>query len=525
MERLDARGHVWAVALAAIAIGLTASLLRVWNLDWGLASGEFIPDEHIWVRRLDLPLLSPLHLNPYPPLFGYLVRGVVVLLDALGALARVEPARTADVILVARATSAATGVLGVGLVGVAGARLYGPVVGLAAAALLAVVPQDVMHPHYATLDGLLTALFTLTIVAVTMLARRGTPRWAAAAGVLCGLAFATKFTGLALLAPIGVVLLERTAREGSWRRDAALGVAALAGLAAGIALGSPPALLHPGAILDAVARHWEVQTDPDTFIADHLEPSLGWYGHRYVYQLVASFPFMLGWPLYVLVLVGLAVAVRRREAADRVILATVVPYFLVMAASPVTFARFLMPVVPSLVLLAARGTLALPLVPIWRAVSLGGAFAYALGLSASLVANCTLATQEASARWIAAARPDLVGGHGSIAMPGRFLHYLGFETPFARARLRIDEVDTGQWFDEPHDVFVLPQLHQVAIERDAVEHAAGARDLERLRDGAAGFHEAVRWRAWFLQRRFYEWLDPGFAIGLSGGDVTIYVRD
>lgn len=510
--------------LALLAILLVAAALRLWNVDWGLAIGEYFPDELIWVARSQVDLLSPVQVTPYPPAFGYLTRGATAALDALGVLRQTGAPRTGDLILVARGVSVATGVVGVAIVGVVGARLYRPAVGLVAAALLAVVPRDVVQPHYASLDGLLTAVFTLTILAAVGLARRGTPRRAASAGVLCGLAFATKYTGLSLLVPIGVAILEHGRRERSWRPVVRLGAWALTGLAAGVALGCPPCALHPQTILDAVRAHWRVQSSPDVFIGDHLEPSLGWYGHRYLYQVVASFPFMLGWPLYLLVLLGVGVAGWCRAVADRVILATIVPYFVVMAASPVTFARFLMPLVPSLVVLAARGTLALRIPGSARAALLGAAFLYALVLSASLVANWTLERQEQAAQWIAAARPDLVGGRASIAVPARYVDYLGLRNPFARAGLRLDPVKTGHWFDQPHDVFVLPQLHVVAIERDAAEHAAGAADLERLRSGAAGFREAKRWRAWFLDRRFYEWLDPGFTIGMSGGDVTVYVR-
>jgi 4-amino-4-deoxy-L-arabinose transferase-like glycosyltransferase len=94
------------------------------------------------------------------------------------------------------------------------------------------------------------------------------------------------------------------------------------------------------------------------FLNNRAVPSLGWYGRPYLYELVASLPYALGWPLYALALVGVVVALWRHELADRVLLGALIPYFLVIGGSPTTFPRYLMPLFPGLVILAARAVVA-----------------------------------------------------------------------------------------------------------------------------------------------------------------------
>src|SRR5439155_1333903 len=79
--------------------------------------------------------------------------------------------------------------------------------------------------------------------------------------------------------------------------------------------------------------------------------------------LGAGLPFGLGWPLAVVALAGVVVALRRHELADRIVLAALLPYFLVIGSSRVTFSRYLLPLFPGLLLLAARALCDLPRAP------------------------------------------------------------------------------------------------------------------------------------------------------------------
>jgi len=151
------------------------------------------------------------------------------------------------------------------------------------------------------------------------------------------------------------------------------------------------------------------------FQNNYLVPSLGWYGRPYLYQLVAGLPFGLGWPLAVVALAGVVVALRRHELADRIVLAALLPYFLVIGSSRVTFSRYLLPLFPGLLLLAARALCDLPRAP--RAALLATVLAYSLVLATSQVARFSTRQQREIARWIAGLRPPGSAERLRVAVP------------------------------------------------------------------------------------------------------------
>jgi hypothetical protein len=269
-----------------------------------------------------------------------------------------------------------------------------------------------------------------------------------------------------------------------------------------------------------VAVAVELQTE--AFVINHLVPSLGWYGRPYAYQFVAAFPYIFGWPVYALVLAGLVAALKRRDIGDRVVLATIVPYFVVMAGSSITMLRYLLPVTPGLVVLAARAG---SLVPRHRrawAVAVVLACGYSFALSATQIARYSLATQQEVARFIADGRPP--DRRVRITAPETLGQYVLLTRPLADAGLSCELAEDGRWLADAPDVFVLPELHEVAARRDEPEGAAAA-EVNRLAAGTVPYRMARRWRSWYLQRDFYTWLDPGFAISEGATGFTVYVRD
>jgi hypothetical protein len=481
----------------------------------------------------------------YPTLYGYAVGLAAVALDALGVLATAARRHQLfrpppEAFLVARGVAAAASIATVALVGMTAARLYSRRVGLAAAALAAVAPFEVVYAHVASPDVPLATLTVLTLYLAWRIANgapasAGTaeprralaePTWAAAAGLAAGAATGTKYTGLALTVPVAWAVAERALARRSWRVAATLAVVAGLGFAAGAALACPPCVLHADRVLAAMRSHLAVNTDLYAHLHNaHLAPALGWYGRPYAYQLVAAFPFVLGWPLYALSLVGVAVAAWRRERADRIILATIVPYFLVMAGSMVVYPRYLLPLLPALVILGARAATLVRARRVRLAV-LAAVWIYALAFGASQVARFSLDQQEEVARWIATAARREGFRRVRVGVPKMVLDYYRLAAPLAAARLTRVELADGVWFTDPPEFFVLPEWYEIAIERDMPAGPA-ARDLARLRSGAAGYREAARWRSWYLQRRLYTRLDPAFAGDLWQGEIgfSVWVRE
>lgn len=516
--------------LLAGAVALTAVALRWWRLGWGLGDETWFPDERLWAARArafvpiswqsviagaastgNLPYLV------YPTLYGYLAGLVTWAASTRGWVAPEEPAFSIDAILIARWISAAASVATVALGGLLARRMYSPGVGLATAALLAVLPFEAMQVHYAAVDTLLTTCVALTLLASWALVQRGTARAALLAGGAAGLAFSTKYTGIAAGAAVGWAIIEHGWRERSLARLLGLALAALAGFAVAVLVACPPCVLRADRMLEAMAWLGGV-------IARRVQvvPSLGWYGRPCLYQLVAVLPYALGWPLHALALLGLGAALWRREAADRLALATIVPYFVVVASPGLTAARYLLPVFPPLAMLGARvalGPSGRRRAGMW---AVGAAWVWALVLAISQVARFSYDQQKAVAGWIGANRPG-----ASVAVPNYLLGFTRLGDYLIRAGLTFLPVREGHWFDDAPDVFVVPGYYAAAVRRDRPGSAAAAA-LEQLRSGATGYRPAARWEpSWYLQDRLDAWLDPGLGaqVWQGGYGFDVYVRD
>ncbi len=515
-------------APAVLLIVITAVALRFWRLSWGLAEEGWFPDEWYFSSRAAAFVpLSWASFKPrdfiYPPLTGYLAGAVTLAAHALGAIAGRPTGNSPEVILVTRGVCAAAGVATVGLAGVTARRMYSPGAGLAAAALLAVAPLHAMYAHVAATDVLLAAGFALTALLAFGLAERGTAALAVATGAAAGLTVGTKYTGLAVLAPVGWAIVERAAATRSASRAAGIGLATLGAFAATTLVVCLPDVLHLDQTIAALHNEW-VLTSLRAPVSENnfLAPSLGWYGQPYLYQMVASLPYALGWPLYALALVGLGVALRRHTLGDRLVLATLLPYFLFMAHSPVVFPRYLLPLFPGLAVLAGRAAAAGPGPRATRLALLAGVLAYSLVLSASQVARLSSDQQRELAQWIAT---TFRGDRVRVASPFR-PGYFRLARPLKQAGLAYVQAPNGHWLDERPEVFVLPEWEEIAIRRDRPASPEAA-DLERLHSGQAGYREAARWTSWYLQRDLYTRLDPAFAGDLWQGEIgfTVYVRE
>jgi hypothetical protein len=382
-----------------------------------------------------------------------------------------------------------------------------------------------MQVHYASVDVLLAAAFALTMLAAYAVAQRGTVLGATLAGASAGLNFTTKYVGLAALATVLIVILGRAVHERAPARGLLAGLAALVGFAAAVVITCPPCVLRPDLLVSALS-FLDQAIAHSLLLNNRLTSSLGWYGHRYLYQVVASFPFSLGWPATCLVFGGIGVALWRRTRADLVLLAAFAPYFLAMGWRDVTFPRYLLPLFPALVVLAARAVFVFSRAPWARGAVFAGVLVYSAALTVSQTGRFSYDQQQDVARWIAARAP--VAGEGRctrVAVPYTLSIYYQPMEPLERTGLTYLTVKDGHWFDAEPEVFVLPEWYEIAIQRDRHREAA-VRDLERLRSGEAGYLEAARWSSSYLQQDFYTWLDPAFAADLWQGEIgfTVYLR-
>src|SRR5688572_14618979 len=267
-------------------------------------------------------------------------------------------ARYLDLFFAARLVVLAFGV-GTGVLVLArGRALVGPAAALAALFVYGTMPPLVAHASLATLDMGVTAFLFAAFVALERAARTRSPAWAAATGVLGGLAFTAKGVA-ALFLPLFPVLAALAWRE--WTARGAVRLAAgmtIAGIGAWLAVlvaygfdGFPV----PAPVLDGIRFQTQASaTGEFPAFLNGAWSQTGWW-HYYLVTLAYKLPI----PTLALLAAGIASLVMRpMRLADAAWL--VGPPLLLLYVLSAHYGknygvRYLLPALPFLCLLAGRG--------------------------------------------------------------------------------------------------------------------------------------------------------------------------
>ncbi|HPC81967.1 MAG TPA: DUF2298 domain-containing protein [Thermoanaerobaculaceae bacterium] len=338
----------WALAaLLALALGV-----RVFGVNWDQGA-NFHPDERRIAEAAAGMSFKPLQLNPHFFAYGSFPLYVTRAVCSLAALVDPWWGGYDGAIRAGRLLGAVWGTLSVLLVFLLGRRLFDRATGLLAASLLAVCVLPVQNAHFATNDIPLSTLVLLALHLAVRAAEGGRLGDVVAAGVVGGLALATKVSAAPLALPLGLAAVLRWAPCRAWGRMLGWGAAAGAALAAGFCLGQPYALLDHRAFLHDVLEQSAMVRNAG------LYP----YTNQYVgvpkvaYDLRELVVWGMGPALGLTALAGLALAVvrgaRERRAGELLLLAWVVPFAAVTMSFDVKFPRYLLPVYPLLVLWGA----------------------------------------------------------------------------------------------------------------------------------------------------------------------------
>ena len=361
--------------IAVIALGTG---LRFYGLRWGLPY-RFHVDEHqyvvdsvlqYWQRIVYQGDFNP-HLSTYGtlPMYALILARLAVLVPQ--ALLHGIPL-TADYLTAehawitysaGRAISAALSAASIYLFYLIGRRLYDETVGLLAAALVATTVSLIQAAHYYTVDSMLIFFLALGFLQAIHVMQRGGVRNYLLAGVYLALGLAVKLPALFLVPVLAVAHLFGQ-KMPVWRgqldksllvrffdrRLVFMGLAALAVFA----LTSPYNLLDfralylTGGNLNA-ARNVKLA---------FLEPFQTWtLAYRglipYVYELTTLLSFGMGIAIEAASLIGMVFIGRRWGKSDRLLLAWVVPFFLVIGLNRVKTVRYILPLIPFLAVCGA----------------------------------------------------------------------------------------------------------------------------------------------------------------------------
>jgi hypothetical protein len=325
--------------------------LRLWGINFGLPE-LFHPDEPAYVlQALAVGRGLPDGLTfANPPLFKYVLLveyAATYLVERLVGVMRspadfVEQFRADPSLLylIARLTSAVLGALTVLATAALGSSVANRRAGLLAGILSAVAYLLVRDAHFGVDDTLVTLLATFGLLACVRICTVGRRRAYVAAGALAGLAFAAKYDGIALLAPL---VLAHVVRRRDARSLVDLAVA-LAACAAAAVLAFPSLVVEPGRVLNDIYVHLYLEA---TGGYDGLDPS---GGYAFYAQTLAV---ALGLPLLLAAVAGAAISVARRNFAALVVASLPVTMLAVLGSQQLYFARFALPCLPALIVLAS----------------------------------------------------------------------------------------------------------------------------------------------------------------------------
>ena len=363
----------WLDKLALPLVLAVALVLRLYGIDWD-GGALYHPDERAILTHtydLSLPALSNLgvlfnadesSLNPrwfpYGTLPIYLLKALQVALSPVIDLDIIDLSRAG------RALSALADTATVFVVYRLGLLLFDRRVGLLAASLTALAVLHVQLAHFFAPETFQTLFIVSSLYFMVHVVRQGRLRDSVWAGLFAGLAMATKVSSAPILLPLGLAHVFAAWRQApvasapfdvpaAWWRQALRLASALGVASAAFVVTEPYALIDFGRFsADVIEQSEVVRRIRDYPYTRQYVDTLPFIYHAHQLAL-----FGLGVPLGVAALGGLVWAVVRtlwRGGAElTVLLAFVVPLLLVTGLFEVKFLRYLLPVVPLMVLFGA----------------------------------------------------------------------------------------------------------------------------------------------------------------------------
>jgi hypothetical protein len=337
--------------LLLIAILVVAALARFWALGFGLPHPAARPDEEAvgsmagsyYDGNFEQTIFT------YPPLFTLVVAGTLWLVSrhvpsALSwmniRLGLSDPGTAAERI-VARFLSAAAGVASVWLLFRIGTRLFGRPTAFAAAACLALAFLHVRDSHFGVTDIPMTCMVLVGFLAIVKLSESGSRRDLVAAGVLTGLAVATKYNAALLVLPACFAILNDPLRRPIRIRLGRV-------VAFGVIMTAAFLIVCPFAVLSYEKFLADV-VDVSRHLADGHGPDLG---RGWTYHLTTTLRYGLGMPLLAAGILGLPLMVWREGRRGILVALFPVAYYASSGSGRTVFARYALPVVPFLCLTA-----------------------------------------------------------------------------------------------------------------------------------------------------------------------------
>ena len=396
MHLLTLNGRLQWTFLPLLLILLVGLGLRLYGIDWDSGYG-FHPDERdIYMRSgcmYDLLTEAPGHkecgyvrdqpdaepglpdldtlldpdrspLNPHWFPLGSILIYVMVLFRSIVEL--FTDINALDMRFVGRTLSALADVGSILFIFVLGRRMYGQGVGLLAAAFTALAVIHIQNSHFYRPETFTILVTLASFWAVLRMLERRRLRDSLLLGLMVGLALAPKVSVLPLVIPLALAYWYRVldSVDGNWSQITPeivqrilghAGVAALAAVAV-FFVTSPYAFLDIGAFVGDLATQTNMARNAGIFpfTVQYIDTP------AFIYQIKQSSVWGLGLPLGVIAWLSIpftaVIAFMRRSTLrfDLLLLAWVVPSFLLLESFEVHFLRYVFPLIPFLILMGSR---------------------------------------------------------------------------------------------------------------------------------------------------------------------------
>jgi len=327
---------------------------------------SYHPDEYMTLKSLSNMRPSQLNFDPhlytYPVLHTYCVGAGLKLAGMVGYVSLVKdmsyyfehPGQMARMYVVGRLLSILFGVGAMITVFFAARSLFGTAA--LAVLFLALSPIFTIHSHYMTRYVLSALLASLLFLSCIRLANTGLRRWYIFAAVFAGLCAGTNYMWLIfwLMIPIAHALAVRNDLRRWLDMWLFLTIPILFSaflIGAGYALSKPVTMLND---FRSEIVHWTISSVGSRFI------TFSWVLH-----LVRMLPAMFGYPATGLIVGGIIAtlyeAFTRRNHLDVLLLAWLVPVWLVVGIDSRDYSRYYVIIAPAIAMIAAQAPIF-----IWR---------------------------------------------------------------------------------------------------------------------------------------------------------------
>ena len=502
-------------SMLAVSLAIGAGL-RFWGLEWGAPERvDLHPDEIKYVighaQSVSWSHPDPGFLN-YPSFLCYSTALLNGLLKKIGVVHS-----DWQIYIVGRSISAIYGTLTCAVVFLLAGELGCSLLGAFLASLfVAILPLHVWESHVAVTDVMMTFWIIVTLYASVRLIHHTRPRDFLFAGLALGLAIGSKYTAaLVAIAPVTALIVGRKSIADSARGLCLLGLAALAACF----VVTPFSFIHFKELLAAMSYE-------NTHVHGHHSgfslPAVGPQYRRYVYELVAAWPFSLGMALYLGAAAGVLWVMARWKKEYAVPAAFALLFFGVVGSWTFAPLRYTLP-------LLVLGALAAGL---WLADWMTSRARFKRGLAAVFAMTVILYTfaftVSTTRRFADDTRIQATEWLKDNYQPDQVLllcgdmHYMATLPGFTNIVTRKEAYLGGVDRNDTIDLIELSSLHYLRWYRHG--HAAYMHVYDQFRAGRCKYELVKRFEADYLHKDFYCLLDPMFECYFISPTLEFYSR-